>query len=58
MRAVVHEAIRLWLRLQPAAPKPEKIHRDVGLMSGQGLTPEAASLSWDEIRALSYGQRG
>lgn len=58
MRAVVHEAIRLWLKSQPVAPQPLKICREVGLMSGQGLTPMATSLSWDEIRAFSYDQRG
>lgn len=58
MRAAIHEAIRLWLKLQLTKSKPKKIRRDVGLMSGHGLTPEAASLSWDEVRALSYDQRG
>lgn len=58
MRAAFHEALRLWLKRQPAKPKPQTIRRDVGLMSGRGLTPEAASLSWDEMRSLSYDQRG
>jgi len=57
MRAAVHEALRLWLRDQPAFMHPKPIPRDIGIMSGQGLTPEAASISWDELRALSYSQK-
>jgi len=56
MRAAIHEAIRLWLREQPNPTRPQPIPREVGLMSGQGLTPEAASLSWEDLRALSYDQ--
>lgn len=58
MRAAVNEALRLWLKSRCAAPTPRPISREVGLMSGQGLTPESAVLSWDELRALSYDQRG
>ena len=58
LRAAVHEALRLWLQSQPPAPRPEPIPRDVGLMSGQGLTPEAAAFSWDDLRALSHDARG
>lgn len=54
MRAAVHQAIHLWLKARPRAAAPAPIQRDVGLMSGQGLAPEAASRSWDDLRALSY----
>lgn len=54
MRAAVHEALRLWLSGRPPASKPESIPREVGIMKGKGLTPEAASRSWDDLRALSY----
>jgi len=55
MRAAVHEALRLWLKSRPDVPRP--ISREIGLMAGKGLTAEAASASWDELRALSYGQK-
>jgi len=58
MRAAVHEALRLWLKAQPATFPCQRIARDVGVMDGRGLTPEAAALSWDDLRALSYDQRG
>lgn len=58
LRSAINEAIRLWLKTQPPPPRPEPIARDVGLMAGQGLTPAAASLPWDDLRALSYDAKG
>jgi hypothetical protein len=57
MRAAVHQALRLWLKSRPEPAASQGIPRDVGLMSGQGLSPNAAALSWDDLRALSYDQR-
>ncbi|CAN5136967.1 hypothetical protein BH23VER1_BH23VER1_35120 [soil metagenome] len=54
MRAAVHEALRLWLKTRPDSATREPIPSDVGLMSGRGLTPEAASLSWEDLRALGH----
>lgn len=54
MRAAVHEALRLWLKTRPDSEPLEPISRDIALMPGLGLTPEAASLSWEQLRALSY----
>lgn len=58
IRAAIHEAIRLWLKSHPASQETPKISRDIGLVSGRGLTPEAASVSWDDLWALSYDSRG
>lgn len=58
MRAVVHDALRLWLKSHPATPAAPAIAPSVGLMSGQGLIPEAEDLSWSDLRALSYDRRG
>lgn len=57
MRAAVHQALRLWLKSRPEPTTAKGIPRDVGLMSGQGLSPKAAALSWDDLRALSYDQK-
>lgn len=54
MRSALHQALHMWLREQPSPAVGKKISRDVGLMSGTGLTPEAASASWADLRALSY----
>ncbi len=54
LRAAVHEALRMWLQTQPPAPRPAAIPRDVGLMSGHGLAAEAATMPWEDLRALSY----
>lgn len=54
MRAVIHEALRLWLKNQTTPAKPPRIARDVGLMRGRGLSPEAASSNWEQLRELSY----
>lgn len=57
MRAAVHEALRFWLKSQPASLPRPRIARDVGVVSGEGMTPESAALSWDELRAISYDPR-
>lgn len=56
MRAAVHQALRMWLKNQPESPAPKAIPRDIGLMAGHGLSPDAATRSWEELRALSYDQ--
>ncbi|MFV0338393.1 MAG: hypothetical protein ACK5LK_09160 [Chthoniobacterales bacterium] len=56
-RAGVHEALRLWLKTKNTSSKRKTIPRNIGLMSGRGLSPEAASQSWDTLRAISYGQK-
>lgn len=55
MRAAVHEALRLWLKARPEVPR--RISREIGLMTGHGLTAEAASATWEELRALSYDEK-
>ena len=57
MRAAVHQALRLWLKSRPEPAAPKGIPRDIGLMAGKGLSPKAAALSWDDLRALSYDQK-
>lgn len=54
LRAAVHEALRLWLKASPARECRIAIPRDVGLVSGTGLSPEAAGRSWEDLRAWSY----
>ena len=54
MRAAIHDALRLWLKSRPKSVARAPISRKVGLMSGRGLTPDAASRSWEDLRALSY----
>lgn len=56
MRAAIHEALRLWLESQTAPAKPPRIAREVGLVHGKGLSPEAAASSWDQLRELSYSE--
>ena len=56
MRTAVHQALRLWLKDQPEASVRKPISPDIGLMTGQGLSPDAATRSWEELRALSYDQ--
>lgn len=57
MRSAIHQALRLWLKSRPEPAAAKGIPRDVGLMSGQGLSREAAGLSWDDLRALSYDSK-
>mgnify|MGYP003613402239 CR=1 FL=1 len=54
MRAAVHQALRLWLKSQPESSAARTISLDVGLMGGNGLTPEATIRSRKDLRALSY----
>lgn len=54
LRTAVHQALRLWLKSPAGQPEPRQIARDVGIVSGAGLSPEAAGRSWEDLRAWSY----
>ena len=54
VRALVEHGLRLALDERRATP-PFKL-RDASV-AGRGLQPQAESLSWDELRALAYGDR-
>lgn len=53
MRSVMHEALRLWLQKNEEPETRPKISREIGLVTGNGLSPEAANKSWEELRNLS-----
>lgn len=56
MRAVMHQALRLWLEKNEETKTTRRISREIGLATGNGLSPEASAKSWEELRNLSYGQ--
>jgi Arc/MetJ family transcription regulator len=58
LRSAVHEALRLWLQTRQTKPQRPRISREVGVVDGQGLGPDASGMQWDQIRALGYGERG
>lgn len=51
MRALVESGLRLVLSERKARKRPFKL-RDA-TVGGKGMHPDAAGLSWDEVRALS-----
>jgi hypothetical protein len=55
LRAVVERGLRSVLKESEVAGSLTL--RD-GSVGGNGLRPELANLGWDEIRRLSYGDRG
>lgn len=57
MRFAIHQMLRLWLKSRPEPATAKGISRDVGLMSGQWRSREAARLSWDDLRAISYDSK-
>lgn len=57
LRTAVHEALRLWLEVGSNPERPRQIPRDVGLMSGRGLSPAVADRNWEELRNMSYDSR-
>lgn len=56
LRAAVHEALRLWLKTRESPPARPRISSEVGVVDGDGLSPEASRLGWERLRSLSYGE--
>lgn len=55
VRALVEQGLRL--ALEQRGQMPEFRIRDASV-DGRGLQAGAEDLSWDELRALTYGDRG
>jgi len=55
VKALVETGLRKELRSR-AQSKPFRLRN--ASFRGKGLRPETADLSWDQIRELSYGERG
>jgi hypothetical protein len=56
VRALVERGLRLALAEKKNSKKGFQL-RDASV-AGKGLRPEAAALNWEQLRALSYEDRG
>jgi len=55
LRAIIEQGLR-HVTKQPVGEKPYKLKK--ASVCGNGLQPEFANASWDEIRRAAYGDRG
>lgn len=55
LRALVEQGLRHVLGARRAG---SRFHLQDASVAGQGLRPDAENLSWEQIRAISYGDRG